>query len=106
MVPIMAPAEVPYIDIILKSIYRLNNIYMNYLIDTLLGKREYKQHKQHKQHIVLLGDGFFARGFLNNINYGKFNITQIYKDTFINPQDLMYSLQRNKKYKEFYRKGK
>jgi NADH dehydrogenase FAD-containing subunit len=68
---------------------------MNYLIDTLLGKREYKQHKQH---IVLLGDGFFARGFLNNINYGKFNITQIYKDSFINPQDLMYSLQRNKKY--------
>ena len=68
---------------------------MNYLIDTFLGKRDYKQHKQH---IVLLGDGFFARGFLHNINYGKFNITQIYKDPFINPQDLMYSLQRNKKY--------
>jgi NADH dehydrogenase FAD-containing subunit len=51
-----------------------------------------------KQNVVLLGDGFFARGFLHNINFKKFNITQIYKDPFINPQDLMYCLQRNIKY--------
>lgn len=48
-----------------------------------------------KPRIVLLGDGFFARGFLHNINFNKFHITQIYKDSFINPQDIMYSLQRN-----------
>jgi NADH dehydrogenase FAD-containing subunit len=48
-----------------------------------------------KQNVLLLGDGFFARGFLHHINRNKFNITQIYKDEFINPQDLMYSLQRN-----------
>jgi NADH dehydrogenase FAD-containing subunit len=51
-----------------------------------------------KENVVLLGDGFFARGFLHHINYNKFFITQIYKDSFINPQDLMYSLQRNIKY--------
>ena len=51
-----------------------------------------------KENIVLLGDGFFARGFLHNINYNKFFITQIYRDDFINPQDLIYSLQRNIKY--------
>ena len=51
-----------------------------------------------KENIVLLGDGFFARGFLHHINYNKFFITQIYRDDFINPQDLMYSLQRNIKY--------
>lgn len=51
-----------------------------------------------KENIVLLGDGFFARGFLHHINYNKFFITQIYKDKFINPQDMMYSLQRNIKY--------
>lgn len=51
-----------------------------------------------KQDILLLGDGFFARGFLHYINFTKFNITQIYKDRFINPQDLMYCLQRNIKY--------
>ena len=38
-----------------------------------------------KQNIILLGDGFFARGFLHNINHKKFHITQIYKDEFINP---------------------
>lgn len=47
-----------------------------------------------KQNIVLLGDGFFARGFLHHINFNKFNIIQIYKDEFINPQDMMYNLQR------------
>ena len=51
-----------------------------------------------KENIVLLGDGFFARGFLHHINYNKFFITQIYRDDFINPQDLIYSLQRNIKY--------
>ncbi len=51
-----------------------------------------------KENVLLLGDGFFARGFLHHINRNKFNITQIYKDEFINPQDLMYSLQRNQKF--------
>jgi NADH dehydrogenase FAD-containing subunit len=54
--------------------------------------------KENRPKIVLLGDGFFARGFLHHINYNKFFITQIYKDSFINPQDIMYSLQRGEKY--------
>jgi NADH dehydrogenase FAD-containing subunit len=53
-----------------------------------------------KENIVLLGDGFFARGFLSHINYRKFNVTQIYRDKFINPQDMIYSLQRNIKYSQ------
>ena len=53
-----------------------------------------------KNRVVLLGDGFFARGFLHHINYNKFFVTQIYKDSFINPQDIMYSLQRGKKYEQ------
>lgn len=52
--------------------------------------------------VLLLGDGFFARGFLHHIDYNKFNVTQIYKDSFINPQDIMYDLQRNIKYTESY----
>jgi NADH dehydrogenase FAD-containing subunit len=55
-----------------------------------------------KQSVILLGDGFFARGFLHNINYKKFSVTQFYRDPFINPQDLMYSLQRNKKYESSF----
>ena len=55
-----------------------------------------------KQSVILLGDGFFARGFLHNINYNKFSVTQFYRDPFINPQDLMYSLQRNKKYESSF----
>ncbi len=51
-----------------------------------------------KSSVVLLGDGFFARGFLHHINYNKFNVTQIYRDEFINPQDIIYSLEREKKY--------
>jgi NADH dehydrogenase FAD-containing subunit len=50
--------------------------------------------KNNKSNIILLGDGFFARGFLHNINFNKFHITQIYKDDFINPQDIMYALDR------------
>jgi NADH dehydrogenase FAD-containing subunit len=48
--------------------------------------------------VLLLGDGFFARGFLHHIDYNKYKVTQIYKDPFINPQDMMYNLQRNKIY--------
>jgi NADH dehydrogenase FAD-containing subunit len=48
-----------------------------------------------KKNIILLGDGFFARGFLHTINRKKFNIYQIYRESFINPQDMIYSLQRN-----------
>jgi NADH dehydrogenase FAD-containing subunit len=55
----------------------------------------YDHYFNKKQTIVLLGDGFFARGFLHHIDYYKFHITQIYKDEFINPQDMMYSLDRN-----------
>jgi len=55
-----------------------------------------------KENVLLLGDGFFARGFLHNINHKKFNITQIYKDKFINPHDMMYSLQRDKKYDDSF----
>ncbi len=55
-----------------------------------------------KENVILLGDGFFARGFLHNINYSKFNVIQFYKDKFINPQDLMYSLQENKHYEGAY----
>jgi NADH dehydrogenase FAD-containing subunit len=54
-----------------------------------------------KNRVVLLGDGFFARGFLHHINYNKFFVTQIYKESFINPQDIMYSLQRGKKYESY-----
>ncbi len=52
--------------------------------------------------VLLLGDGFFARGFLHHIDYNKFNVTQIYKDQFINPQDMMYDLQRNQIYTNAY----
>jgi NADH dehydrogenase FAD-containing subunit len=43
--------------------------------------------------VVLLGDGFFARGFLRYINHSKYSVTQIYRDKFINPQDIIHSLQ-------------
>ena len=62
--------------------------------------------KNDKENVILLGDGFFARGFLHNINYNKFNIIQIYRDHFINPHDIMYSLQRNKPYKGYVWKRK
>jgi NADH dehydrogenase FAD-containing subunit len=55
-----------------------------------------------KSSVVLLGDGFFARGFLHHINYNKFIVTQIYKDEFINPQDIMYSLERDQIYKKSF----
>jgi len=59
-----------------------------------------KNIKMEKENVVLLGDGFFARGFLSHINYAKFTVTQIYRDKFINPQDIIYSLQRNIKYSQ------
>jgi len=48
-----------------------------------------------KQQIVLLGDGFLSRGFLDTIDKSKFKITQIYKDKFINPQDMIYQLNKD-----------
>lgn len=62
--------------------------------------------QNNKQQVILLGDGFFARGFLHHINHNNtrrvINITQIYKDEFINPQDIMYSLERDKPYEKAF----
>jgi NADH dehydrogenase FAD-containing subunit len=55
-----------------------------------------------KKNVIVLGDGFFARGFLHTINRNKFNIFQIYRDTFINPQDIIYSLQRDEEYNKSF----
>lgn len=70
--------------------------YFQYFIDTLQSYCHKK--KIDKQNVLLLGDGFYARGFLNTIDYKKYNITQIYRDEFINPQDIFYSLQRNEEF--------
>lgn len=51
-----------------------------------------------KKTVILLGDGFFARGFLHTINFSNYHVTQIYRDAFINPQDMMHSLQNKKDY--------
>ncbi len=69
------------------------NLFYTYSTYFNISHDNYNKDKD-KQNIVLLGDGFFARGFLHHINFNKFNITQIYKDEFINPQDIMYQLQR------------
>jgi len=57
-----------------------------------------KPEKKEKQKVLLLGDGFFARGFKSEIDYNKYSLTQIYQDSFINPQDIFYSLQRGQQY--------
>jgi NADH dehydrogenase FAD-containing subunit len=54
-----------------------------------------KSQERKKKDVILLGDGFFARGFLHNINYDMYNVTQIYKDGFINPQDIIYNLEND-----------
>ena len=59
-------------------------------------EKKSKQNNKPKQHIVLLGDGFLSRGFLDTIDNSRFRITQVYKDTFINPQDMIYQLNKNK----------
>ncbi len=74
---------------------------INYLIDKFFYFKNNELDKLYnirKKNVILLGDGFFARGFLHYIDHSKYYITQIYKDDFINPQDIMYSLQRNKNY--------
>lgn len=81
--------------------------YFQYLIDTLQTVQNFSFKKEnHKQNVLLLGDGFFARGFLHTIDYKKYDITHIYRDEFINPQDIFYSLQHNKEYdKENYKEN-
>lgn len=49
-----------------------------------------------KKRILLLGDGFVARGFLSEIDTSRYHITQVYRDRFINPQDIIYNLCRKK----------
>jgi NADH dehydrogenase FAD-containing subunit len=47
-----------------------------------------------KEKVVLLGDGFFARGFLHTIDSTRYSITQVYREPFVNPQcfDFNYRL--------------
>jgi NADH dehydrogenase FAD-containing subunit len=54
--------------------------------------------EQAKPSVVLLGDGFLARGFLRYIDRKKFHITQIYKDPFINPQDVIYAFHQGSRF--------
>ena len=61
---------------------------------------QFKKQNPKKEQVILLGDGFFARGFLHTINYNRYNIIQIYRDGFINPQDFLYCLQEQKPYSE------
>jgi NADH dehydrogenase FAD-containing subunit len=78
---------------------------MGKIIDIFLSIKFYFENRngvnreKNKKQVILLGDGFFARGFLHHVDYKKYNIIQVYKDAFINPQDLMYSLQRDITYK-------
>jgi NADH dehydrogenase FAD-containing subunit len=58
-------------------------------------EKKTKRNETLKQQIVLLGDGFLSRGFLDTIDKKRFKITQIYKDKFINPQDMIYQLNKN-----------
>ena len=39
--------------------------------------------KSNNKKVLLLGDGFFARGFLHNIDYTKFTVVQFYQNKFI-----------------------
>ncbi len=73
-------------------------IFYEYINSLFSENKNQNQNQIGKKNVVLLGDGFFARGFLHHINYNKFFITQLYKEPFMNPQDIMYSLQRNQKY--------
>ena len=71
---------------------------INYLIDKFFYSKNTELNNIFgikKQTVILLGDGFFARGFMRYINNNNFHIIQIYKDEFINPQDIMYDLQHN-----------
>ena len=104
-----------FLNVFLKCIYKiyLGNIY-NYNLYTMLKfllaffttstfsyqlmlhEKKSKQNNKPKQNIVLLGDGFLSRGFLDTIDKSRFRITQVYKDKFINPQDMIYQLNKNK----------
>ena len=83
--------------------------YLYNFFDALAYGYLHKSQTNHKQNVLLLGDGFFARGFLHTIDYKKYNITQIYREEFINPQDIFYSLQRNQQFiydKQFHIRDK
>jgi NADH dehydrogenase FAD-containing subunit len=71
---------------------------MNYLVSILMPLTFSLEDIRTRKNVVLLGDGFFARGFLHHINHGTFHVTQIYRDKFINPQDMMYALQQDQQY--------
>lgn len=59
-------------------------------------ERKMKQDNKTKKHVVLLGDGFLARGFLDTIDKSRYRITQVYNHKFINPQDMIYQLNKDK----------
>ena len=53
--------------------------YLQYFIDTIEVIQRKNQNKNNKKKVFLLGDGFFARGFLSYIDKKKFNIINIRK---------------------------
>ena len=55
-----------------------------------------------KKHVLLLGDGFLARGFLQYIDRKKYTVEQLYKNQFINPQDVLYSFEAGRQYTGAY----
>jgi NADH dehydrogenase FAD-containing subunit len=51
-----------------------------------------KNNNQDKQNIVLLGQSWFAKGFMEHINRSKFSITNIYRTEFVNTPMLLQTI--------------
>ncbi len=68
----------------------------NFIVDSISIYNKYKI--SYKQKVVLLGQGWFAKGFLDHINTNKFYITNITRHPFVNTPLLLKSVNSKNKY--------
>ncbi len=76
--------------------------YFGWHLMNMMTFLDYKRN-MHKDKILLLGDGFFARGFLHNIDSSRFCITQIYREPFINPQEFSWEGFTSFKFRDIFK---
>jgi NADH dehydrogenase FAD-containing subunit len=60
--------------------------------------------KHNKKDIILLGQGWFSKGFMEHIDKSKFKITNIYRNSFVNTPMLLQTIKSNDMY--FYNTNK
>lgn len=67
----------------------------NILVPIFIKCNTFKNKNENKQNVVLLGQGWFAKGFMEHIDKYQYKITNIYRHEFVNTPMLLKTIKQD-----------